>query len=172
VQHFMEGIVHQRPLLPSSAERLAIIKEHAKVTVASGDVDALLAMAIKAKRAATVPGLTVLTGDERVAKMASEVLARQTAASEKEARKEARATAKASKLASKGSGRRRKSMEASAGTANVSTAPTAKKSKRRDSMEVGEVEGEEGRGAMFMEWSDAMMSGQPPRRARKQRITV
>jgi len=100
---------------PTSADRLAAVKAHTATVFEGGDVDILLAKAVNAKRNPAVPGVTLLTGAEHVAKIAGAALAKQELEEGKEQRRESRLHSKEAKLGAKAAGCKRKPAAAPAG---------------------------------------------------------
>lgn len=114
-----EVLAKKAPLaVPAADERVAAVEKHTKAIMEAGNVTELLETNLKAKRVHAVPGCTLLTGDEHIAKSlaaeqvksdmeAAAVVKRQvrevTTAANKAA-KEARAARVAAKKASKAAG--------------------------------------------------------------------
>jgi hypothetical protein len=101
---FHDTITSQKPPPPPVPmdARAAIVEKHTQALLDAGDVAAQLAKHVSAKREYCVPGATLLTGDEHIAKAlaAAQVKAAEDAAAAEKrvARKEASAAAKAAKL--------------------------------------------------------------------------
>ena len=101
---FEANVVSQKPPPPPVPmdERAAIVEKHTKALLDAGDLTELLGKHVKAKREYCVPGATLLTGDEHIAKVlavAQLKAAEDAAAAEKRgARKAASDAAKAAKL--------------------------------------------------------------------------
>ena len=171
---FYDNVVSKKPAPPTLTqdERAAVVEKHTKALLDAGDLTDLLAKHVKAKREHCVPGSTLLTGDEHIAKaLALEQLkAAELAAVEerKEARKVASAASKAAKLERAARIEAKKAAKAaSAGNGDDATAPAAATAPAKVPKGKGVKRKREGAPEVGLDEVEAARKGAGERRAKR-----
>ena len=114
---------------PSSEERLAAAKTHTATLLEAGDVDDILAKAVKAKRKLSVLDVTSLIGAGHVATITGEVLAKRNEEEGKRQRREVREAATKARWRATSWGRECKAASTAAGLPVAPPMHTAKKAR-------------------------------------------